>query len=167
MKRNLNVILRDLEGREMPATEPKYQRTKDGKVVFDEKTSEPVILEPAKPLTMRKVVMDAIGTGLEGDAAMAGEEKLKLYKLASRVVKACDAGEPVEFDSGELELLKQRICKAWPQIAVYGLACELLDADYVPPPAPAKSLLEECRDSGQVAADQIVDHQRAGELGGS
>lgn len=164
MKRNLNVTLCDLEGKPLVAVPPKYKVFADGKPVFDEATSEPIILEPARDLTMRRVVMDALGANLPEDASMGGEEKLKLYKLGARVVKACDAGEPLELDSGELELLKRRIEKAWPQINVYGAASAVLDTDYVPPPAPAASLLEECRDSGQMGADQVVEHQRAGEL---
>jgi hypothetical protein len=128
MKRDFTAVLTNLEGEPFKDGQPKYKVDDAGKLVFA--NSEPIVLEPAKDLTLRAVCVGAIGTTQEGDDKMSGEDKVKLYQLADRIVKACKAGEPAEVSPEEITKLKARIARQYTVFAV-GAAFALLDADYV------------------------------------
>lgn len=107
MKRNFNAIITNLDG-------------------------EPLKDSNDADLTLKRVCMDAIGAHMDGDAQMSGDDKFKLYELASRIAKGFKAGEPVEISDTEMTTIKNRVAKVW-GVFVVGPVFSLLAADYVAP----------------------------------
>lgn len=126
MKRNFSTVLTTLDDKPFEAEAPRY-KVEAGKVVM--KDGEPVIDKPAVYLTLERVALDAIAANLDADRSMSGEDKFKLYALASRIVNACAEGKPTEVDDQEMTKLKARIAQCWP-ILVVGRAFEVLGKDF-------------------------------------
>jgi hypothetical protein len=124
MKRNFDTILLDLEGKPLKDGHPKFKRDKAGNPVYDEATSEPVVLTPAKEATLKTVAFVSMRASLPGDDTMSGDDKLKLYALAAKIVP----GGVVDITADEVALLTGRIARTY-DFVTYGRAKEILDAD--------------------------------------
>lgn len=129
MKRNFDAVLTSFDGTPFKDGNPKFKRNDKGGVELGE-NGEPVILEPAKDLTLRTVCISALGAQIPGDEAMEGGKKLGILLLAGRIGK----GGMVEVTTEEVTLIKQRIARTHSMFAT-GSAYLLLEAD--PEPAEA------------------------------
>ena len=125
MKRDLTLCPLDLEGKPMKDGDPKYKRRADGGLVFDEATSQPVVLEPAKDATFRTVLMTLLSSAMKEDQDENGEKKLAKFRLADKIVKAEDV---VDFTSDEVGLISARAEKLLPWLT-YARVKEWLDTD--------------------------------------
>lgn len=126
MKRNFSATLNQLDGTPILDGMPKYKRDASGALVYDTATSEPIVLEEAKPATLKSICMGAVGAAIDGDNTMTGEKKYALYKLADRISK----GGAVEVTSEEIATLKERIAKTYGNIIVIGAAFDALETDF-------------------------------------
>lgn len=124
MKRNFDTVLMGLDGQPLKDGQPKYRRDKTGAPVYDEATSEPIIITPAKDATLKSVSFVAMRSTLRGDDNMSGDDKLKLYALGHKLVN----GGIVDVTAEEVALLCDRIARTY-DFVTYGRAKELLDAD--------------------------------------
>lgn len=91
----------------------------DGEVFKDEKK---------QPLTLRRVVTDALGGQLPGDDAKTGDEKFQLFKLLVRINDGSKNGGVVEIDANELATIKERVGRSWNTL-VLGPSYILLETD--------------------------------------
>lgn len=115
MKRDFSTVLRNLRGEIIRVEDPTRPRPEG---------------EEPPPATLAFVATEALMQHVRGDENMSGEQKLRLYRLAGKVVH----GGVVEVTAEEIALLKERIGKGYgPNIV--GPAYELLDTDWQPPAA--------------------------------
>ncbi len=84
-------------------------------------TGEPLTDENKKELTLQSVTCNALFANIEDDKA-DGEEKLKRWELATRIIK----NQKLELTVEEVTKIKEMIGKAYTAIVV-GPAFQLLD----------------------------------------
>lgn len=118
----LDTTLTDLQDRPILDGEPKYKRNADGSPVFDQATSEPVVLEQPKEFTLRAACLRALSAALEGDQKASAEDKLKLFAVATKIA----SGEDHDYSAEQVVLLKKRIAEAYGFLIV-GRCYALLD----------------------------------------
>ena len=106
MKRNLEQEILQLDGKP-----------------FDEK----------EKMLLQGVCFAAVTTPLRTDSELSADFKMKLYRLAQKVV----VGGTVDFTAEELTLLKDRINKVYLHPVIVGRAYDMLDED---PPVTLKAV---------------------------
>lgn len=126
MKRNFNATILDLDGKPMKDGPGKLKRRADGSIVFDEATSEPIVLEPAKDATLKSVAFGAMRAQTPGDDAMSGADKLAQYVLADKIARSEDG--IVDLSTEDITRLCERIGKVY-DFVTYGRARDLLNQD--------------------------------------
>jgi hypothetical protein len=87
-----------------------------------------VVVKEAVPLTLRRVALDALGTTIDTDRKMGGEEKFRLYTVGVKIVTATDKGELTDLTDEDVALLRGRIGAVW-GIFVVGAAFTALTPD--------------------------------------
>lgn len=108
MKLNLDQPILDFDGKEMP-------QRKDSK----------------DPMTLKYVFFTALSepsleTNVRGEQIPENlnvDQKMKMYKLCSEVVK----GGEIDFVVDDLTLMKERVGKIFISPLIYGRVCEILD----------------------------------------
>lgn len=124
MKRNFDIVITDFDGAPIKDGPDRVKRLADGSIVYDEKTSLPVITEKAPPITLKSLSFMAMRATLERDDQMKADDKLKMYALGHKISK----GGIVEITVEELATLRERIGRTFDYITV-GSAIAILDAD--------------------------------------
>lgn len=125
MKRDLTLMPLDLSGNPMKDGEPKYKRRADGGLIFDEVTSQPIVLEPAKDATFRTVLMTLLSAPMKEDQDESGEKKLAKFRLADKIVKA---EAMVDLSSEDVSLISARAEKLLPWLT-FARVKEWLETD--------------------------------------
>lgn len=97
MKIKIDQSLKSLEGKEI----------KDGK----------------NAITLKNIMVEACVTAIKGDEAQSGEEKLKLYQLATKIQ---EAKKEIDLTIEEIALIKDRIGKGYNVLTV-GQAWQMLE----------------------------------------
>lgn len=96
--------------------------------------------------TFGSVLFMSIQAALPDDQRIPTSEKMKLYRLAQKVVK----GGIVDFSSEELALMKKRVEEALPTILM-GTVVDMLDRDQVISPPGGNGKLE-----NQKSAEKLI-----------
>lgn len=110
MKKDFNITLRNIDGEPILVT----KKTKEG-----EEGEEEI------ELTYKVRILDALLGTHPKDSSMAGEMKLKLYRLANKIQD--DKGE-ADYSLDELALIKDRCVLFYPAL-IYGQIYDLLECD--------------------------------------
>lgn len=79
-------------------------------------------------LTLKSVCFLAVTTPHKDDEGMAVDLRMRLYRLAQRLV----AGGISDFDAEDIALLKERIGKTIAPVVIMGRAFDLLEGRNIP-----------------------------------
>ena len=108
MQLDITQQIYDLDGNPMKYPEwTKPERGKDGQVVEPQLKPEK---EWKRLMTLKTVMLDGLMAQLDEDKSTSGEDKIKMYDLATRLHRAKDK---VEIDPDELKMVRDRINKAY------------------------------------------------------
>jgi hypothetical protein len=88
-------------------------KTLEGKEIKDGKNA----------ITLKNIMVEACLTNLKGDDGQSGEEKLKLYQLATKVQ---EAKKEIDLTIEEIALIKERIGRGY-NILTVGQAWQMLE----------------------------------------
>ena len=108
MKRNFNTTLKTLDGKPI----------KEQYVDADGKTAD-------RDVTLSTVAVNALLAGYEDERNLAGDDKVKRFKLAQLIN---DADGEVEVTAEQVSLLKTLIAKGYTPLVV-GQAYEILEGE--------------------------------------
>jgi hypothetical protein len=87
--------------------------------------------KPFEPtMALGVACFQALNSAIDSDQRLTAEDKLKMYRVGKKIA----IGGIVDFSPEEIVLIKERVGKLYGAMAM-GAICEILDADYVEPPA--------------------------------
>lgn len=109
MKTTMTTVLTDANNRPMtrPATAPVAGHPSP----------------PEIPLTLRMIVQDVTSVHLKGDEALSGSQLYEIGELARRA-----AGDEAHWTLSEVEQIKERIVRGFPQPGIINAVWRLFDA---------------------------------------
>ena len=146
MKRQMEVVLRDLRGEPITADPHIAQRAFAALYAWMQAGASGAdeALQPLRDsmrhstvhLTLGRLCVDVLAGRFADEQQISGEELLRRYRLGARIVEA--GANAVDLDSADVELIKRLVVKAGYTAAVYGAVCQCLDSD--PPAVPPPSL---------------------------
>jgi hypothetical protein len=86
----------------------------------------PIEGKGGETMTLRFVVIEALGGGYQGEDTIKGEERATRWSLATRI-KELVPGRPLKLKSEEITTIKTVVNKRWPQSFIVAQVYKLID----------------------------------------